>query len=187
MVEERTCELSDANERLEREIAERKRTEEALRNSHLKLEALLNNLPVGVSVVDADRKILVVNFMLERILGIDRDGFSSRTYDKREYIRVDGTHFPVDEMPTTIAIREGREVRDAEIGVRKADGTVTWTNVNATPLPFDDWKAVVTTTDITERKRAAEALRESEERIRLAQHVARIGTFEWNIQTGVDT
>jgi len=42
-------------------------------------------------------------------------------------------------------------------------------------------------TDIIERKQAEEALRESEERLLLAQQVARIGTFEWNIQTGVNT
>ena len=41
--------------------------------------------------------------------------------------------------------------------------------------------------DITERKLAEEALRASEERLRLAQQAARIGTFEWNIQTGVNT
>ena len=41
--------------------------------------------------------------------------------------------------------------------------------------------------DITERQRAEEALRASEERLRLAQQAARIGTFEWNIQTGVNT
>jgi PAS domain S-box-containing protein len=40
--------------------------------------------------------------------------------------------------------------------------------------------------DVTERKRAEEALLESEQRLRLAQQVARIGTFEWNIQTGVN-
>src|SRR6201988_3972900 len=39
--------------------------------------------------------------------------------------------------------------------------------------------------DITERKLAEEALRASEERLRLAQQVAHIGSFEWNIQTGV--
>ena len=43
------------------------------------------------------------------------------------------------------------------------------------------------TRDITERKRVEEALRRSEERLRLAQQAARIGTFEWNIRTGVNT
>src|SRR5262249_49587925 len=41
--------------------------------------------------------------------------------------------------------------------------------------------------DITERKRHEEALRISEERMRLAQQAARIGTFEWNIETGVNS
>src|SRR6516164_7804229 len=40
--------------------------------------------------------------------------------------------------------------------------------------------------DITERQHAEEALRASEERLRLAQRAARLGTFEWNIQTGVN-
>ena len=40
--------------------------------------------------------------------------------------------------------------------------------------------------DITERKFAEEALRASEERLRLAQQAARIGTFDWNIRTGVN-
>jgi PAS domain S-box-containing protein len=41
--------------------------------------------------------------------------------------------------------------------------------------------------DITERKLAEEALRANEERLRLAQQAARIGTFDWNIKTGVNT
>src|SRR6201993_1749173 len=41
--------------------------------------------------------------------------------------------------------------------------------------------------DITERKLAEEALRASEERLRLAQQAARVGTFDWNIRTGVNT
>jgi len=40
--------------------------------------------------------------------------------------------------------------------------------------------------DISARKRAEEDLRRSEERLRLAHHVAKVGTFEWNLQTGVN-
>ena len=38
--------------------------------------------------------------------------------------------------------------------------------------------------DITARIRAELALKDSEERLRLAQQIAGVGTFEWNIQTG---
>jgi PAS domain S-box-containing protein len=41
--------------------------------------------------------------------------------------------------------------------------------------------------DLTERHRAEEAARQSEQRLRLAQQAASIGTFEWNIRTGVIT
>jgi len=43
-----------------------------------------------------------------------------------------------------------------------------------------------TNTDIAEQRRIEQALRESEERLRLAQQVARVGTFDWDIRTGVN-
>jgi len=43
-----------------------------------------------------------------------------------------------------------------------------------------------TNTDIGEQRRTEQALRESEERLSLAQQVARVGTFDWDIPTGVN-
>jgi len=39
--------------------------------------------------------------------------------------------------------------------------------------------------DITERRAAEDALRESEERLRMAQQAARVGSWEWDVKTGV--
>ncbi|HKY33831.1 MAG TPA: response regulator [Candidatus Polarisedimenticolia bacterium] len=41
--------------------------------------------------------------------------------------------------------------------------------------------------ELSERHRAEEALRESEERLRLAMEAARIGTWDWNLSTGAVT
>ena len=42
-----------------------------------------------------------------------------------------------------------------------------------------------TNTEIGEQHRVEKALRESEERLQLAQHAARVGTFDWDIRTGI--
>jgi PAS domain S-box-containing protein len=57
------------------------------------------------------------------------------------------------------AFQGQREVRDVEVGIVKEEGEQTWTSVSAVPLPFADWRVAVATVDITERKRAEQALR----------------------------
>jgi PAS domain S-box-containing protein len=68
----------------------------------------------------------------------------------------------------------------------RRDGSLVWGRLSLSLLQRRSAPLVLAMVeDITEQKKAAEGLRDSEERLRLAQQAARIGTFEWNVETGV--
>jgi PAS domain S-box-containing protein len=148
------------------DITEQQLAEDALRQSEMKMRTLFDILPTGVSILDAERNIVFINPALERILNMTRDGFIKGDYKSRKYLRPDGTQMPEEEYASVRAIREKREVYDVETGVVMEDGHVIWTNVTAAPVEFTDWKVVIITTDITQRKQAEVALYESEKRFR---------------------
>ena len=78
---------------------------------------------------------------------------------------------------------------DMTFPLRGADGVFRPFLTRVMPVRDSDGKVVRwfgTNTDISEQWKTEQALRESEERLRLAQQVAHVGTFEWNIQTGVN-
>ncbi len=64
-------------------------------------------------------------------------------------------------------------------------GRIKWLWAKATPSSQEDGSIVWDTLaiDITDRKNAEEALKESEEKLLEAQNIGKIGHFEWNIKT----
>jgi len=151
-----------------RSSKKRLEAEEALRESERKLKTLFEILPVGISILDAERKIVYGNPALEKILDIPREGLFRGNYARRSYLRPDGTPMPAEEFASTRAIKERRAVHDVETGVMKEDDTVIWTNVSAVPVAFPDWKVVIVTSDITARREAQEKLKETLGKLQLS-------------------
>ena len=150
-----------------RDITERKRTEQALRDSEAKLRALFEILPIGLSVLDHTRNIKLANPALAEILRLSHDEVTNGAYEMRTYLQADGREMQPGDFPSIRAVREQRPVRNVEIGMVKEDGEQIWTSVSAAPLPFDDWRVIVATADITGLKRAEVDLEQARDELEL--------------------
>ncbi len=144
-----------------RDITDRKHVEQALRESEGKLRALVDNLPVGVSVLDETRQLQLVNPALGKILQLSRDELMQGYYTRRTYLRADGAQMNSSEFPSTRAFVENLPVHDIEIQVITAEGQSIWTSVSAIPLPYSDWRVILTTNDITSQKQAQIAVHQA--------------------------
>jgi PAS domain S-box-containing protein len=70
----------------------------------------------------------------------------------------------------------------------RRDGSLVWGSLSISLLKSSASPLVLAMVeDITDKKKAEEALRASEERLRLAQQAARIAAFDCNTRTGVNT
>ena len=161
--------------------SERMRSAEALRASERKLKTLFEMLPVGISILDAERKTVYLNPALERILDIPTADLIRGDYQGRTYLRPDGTPMPAEEFVSVRVFREQREIQDVEIGVIKEDGQVIWTNVSAVPVELPDWKVVVVTSDITERKQLEAENQKLTEQFYKSQKMESIGRLAGGI------
>jgi PAS domain S-box-containing protein len=153
--------------------SEQHRAEEELKRSEEKLRALFRLLPIGVSILDEHQKIVDVNPSLEEILGLSSDALKSGEYEKRQYLRPDGSEMPAEEFQSSRAFAGQSDARYTEIGIVKEDGATIWTDVSAVPLPFADWRVVITTSDITRRKYLEEALKEANKKLNLLTSITR--------------
>jgi len=150
-----------------RDITERKRAEEALRASQQLLERTFAALQDAVFIIDIDTmEIVDSNPAASEILGYSRQEMVGRT---TTFLHVDETACKEFRRHLDPAIEEKGFLSHLEFRMKRKDGTVFPTEHSV--VPFVDergkrvgWVSVVR--DITERKRAEEALRESEERYR---------------------
>lgn len=145
-------------------ITERKRVEEGLRESEKRLRLVLENLPIMLDAFDEDGKIVFWNHECERVTG----------YSAAEIV---GNPLALEWLYPNSEARErmfaewqraGNNYHDAEWPITRKDGEVriiSWTGISGR-IHIPGWQVWSIGTDITKRKWAEEALRESEERFR---------------------
>ncbi len=148
---------------------------------------VLSAMAEGVCLVDGRGRIATVNPAAERfagrpareLVGTPVVGAGPRP------IREDGTPFPPGRMPVEAALRTGEPQAEVVMGLPRADRTLLWTSVSVQPLASGGDRrphgVVVTVRDITERRRAGEQLRRTEEQLRQAQKMEAIGNLAGGI------
>ena len=191
----RSVPLRDRDEKVARwfatmtDISEQRRTEEDLRKAHSELQAIMDAMPVSMLISrDPVCRVVLGNRRAYEVLhyppGRTLAEFADEDRQRPAFRLIEnGTEIPSGEQPLQKAAATGQATYNRELEVAFPDGSQANIVANTVPLLDSEGRptgAVGIFWNITERKQAEERLRDSEERLRLAQQVARLGAFEWD-------
>ena len=160
--------LEASNRDLAEAIAKSDLAREEARAADERYRLLVEKLPVGVVLQDADGRIETSNPAAERILGLTSDQMLRRSVlDPRwGVVREDGSPFPGDELPAIVSLRTGKPQSNVLMGVRRPDDSLAWIEVNAQPLfrPGEGtpYAAVLSFADITARRQLEQQFRQAQ-------------------------
>ncbi|MBI3794759.1 MAG: PAS domain-containing protein [Nitrospinae bacterium] len=173
--------MADTEKELRKEIAERKRAEAELRKSEEMFKSLARVSPVGIFQADKAGTTTYVNDRWCQISGMTREqsvgtGWSNAIHpDVRE--RVFKGWYDSVQAKTPFKM---------EYRVLKPDGSIVWLFGQAEE-DLDETGAVAgyvgSVTDITDRRKTDDEIREKEERLALATVNNGVGIWDWNLIT----
>ena len=145
------------------DITDRKRAEEALQVSEERYRTLFNGVPIGLYRTSPGGRFLDANDTFATILGHPDRATLMRGTAADLYVDID------DRERWMAKVARAGEVRDWEVRLRRVDGRVIWVRENTRAVRGPDGRVQYyegTIQDVTERKAAEEARRESEARTR---------------------
>lgn len=161
------------------DITDRIKTHEALRKSELNLKIMFNSnpSPMVVSRLE-DGLMLLGNEALEKTFLVKPE----------DYIGKPTTLFyvdPNDRVKFVKELQQRGEVKGMELKLKRKNGQPLICSVSSEVIHLFKEKVLLSTlTDITEIKRNQLKLAESEQRLNLAQRIAKIGWWEFDAKSG---
>ena len=162
------------------DVTELKEAELSLRSSEGRLRAIADNMPCLIAYVDADQRYRFNNQTYQSWFGIAPPEIFGRHI--RDVVGEDNYQSVRPHIEAALA---GEKVNFE--GMLVTRGIRRQVDVTYIPRLNELWEVMgfyVLTTDITDRKRAAEAVRASKDRLELGLSGSDLALFEWDVATG---
>ncbi|HEY7184206.1 MAG TPA: PAS domain S-box protein, partial [Blastocatellia bacterium] len=167
---------------IQRDVTERRRIEDALRNSEAQLRAIIDHSTAVIFVKDLEGRYLRINRLYEAMHGVTDSEVKGKT-DHDIHAKEVADAVRANDMEVIAANRP----LEFEEQIDTADGQRQFISLKF-PLCDDSGRPYGIcgiATDITERKRAEVALRESNEKLQLALEAADVGTWRVDLEAGL--
>lgn len=196
-IKQRENELREARETAERELAERRRaeaellkSEAALRRIDARWNAAIDSFDIGAIIATEDEQVIYWNPAAREMHGFTRPdegiGPLEETPVTFQLWTPDGSHLlELDEWPMR-RIKRGETVRNLELCIRRPDqGWEKFFSYSGVMVDTAAGERLIflTCQDLTEKHRIEDALRENEERLRIALDTANMVAWEYDPAT----